>query len=101
MSTTTVDYSVPLIKRGYKSVTELLTDPNNWIQLQTYNSPLGTYSARKCCLLGALVIIFPHDSAHREAIINSIVKDIDNSVINFNDTHTHEEVLALCKKLNI
>lgn len=82
----------------FSTVTELLESPDSWCQGTNFRDSKGgevlnVNKTTKCCLEGACAIFLINPNSIRPSNIEAVLK--------FNDTHTHAEVLALCKQLGI
>jgi len=89
----------------YKTVEELLSDPKRWTQKANARDSDGAEvrfdsdDAVCWCLWGAMAKVIPmHDRTRVHADINNLIEE---GAVQFNDTHTHAEVLALVKEAGI
>ena len=87
----------------YKTVAELFEDPKRWIKenmsTDIQGNPTNVNEAVCWCLMGAMLKIYPKYTHAWDAVIN----ELNGKLITWNDApeRTHEEVIALCKKLGI
>ena len=90
-------------------VHELLSDPSKWtkgVMARSSDGDVvdpGSVLATCFCLLGAIAVCYPGNEgdAKRKLYCGLAKRNLLNSISNFNDTHTHEEVLALARECDV
>lgn len=87
-------------------IRELLSSKDKWCQRafakDSHGNPVevACKTAISFCLGGAAIKCYP---VYEERIVahEAITRELNGSFMNFNDTHTYEEVKALIDKLDI
>lgn len=80
---------------------EVITDPKNWTQGKFARNALGKtacptdFDAVCFCSLGALKRIGKSSSFHLQLRLNEAV---GGSIVDYNDSHTHEQVMEVWDK---
>lgn len=92
-----------------KEAKQLIQDPKNWIQdyagQDTYGMPVGITACMQgeaiCfCSLGALAAVTKDPVSTARAFFEITMEtDYEKSVAQFNDNHTHAEVMELWDKV--
>jgi len=88
---------------------ELLADEHSWCQGHAATTGFGTpttalgQSARRWCIMGAVVKCYPEDAATRVAVLQLAAGLTGGpaAIAEWNDRATHAEVLALLRKANL
>jgi len=90
------------VKEDLQAARDLISDPTHWCQDASARDATGTAvvpwspQAVCFCLLGAIDYIVKEHSERYVACRNVLFRKVpDSGVSAFNDTHTHQEVLAL------
>ena len=95
-------------KTEYKTVEELLSDPKRWTQSHSarnaHGMPVSVFSpeATCFCLYGALRRVYASNIVLYEKSSSKLKNlPLPDGYVQYNDTHTHEEVMALVKKAKV
>jgi len=91
-----------------KTLVELFTDPKRWTKESYARTHTGrrtpfNHSAAVCwCLLGGIGFVYGNGTLATDARV--ALKELlpeNVGLAQFNDCHTHEEVLDLCKRADV
>lgn len=86
---------------------ELLKDPSKWIQgnmakdINNNIVPYDSKEAYKFCLIGALYKVYGYGTKECDEAIKRMNVFPHINLIQFNDNHTHQEVLNLLKEAKV
>lgn len=85
-----------------KAIRDLITEPDHWIQNSNAHDALGqacdplSTDASCWCLLGACIrVTSGNDYGSTTRLYDHMRSYMPNGITEFNDSHTHAEVLAL------
>lgn len=100
---------VSLLKPSSKAY-ELLEDKSNWCQRATYLNGEGracdAQAAQRCCIVGALALVYHDDRALNDAIfkVRQVVTKYTCQYLNlvdFNDNYSHDKILFALKEADV
>ena len=100
---------VSLLKPSSKAY-ELLEDKRRWCQKATYldaaDRACDAKHAQRCCIIGALALVYPDDRALNDAIfkVRQVVTKYTCQYLNlvdFNDNYSHDKILFAMKEADV